>query len=63
MPDDLTASGSALTIEIRVSGAEFAGFNRRPAITGVHPKIFAAGCPSKHRVNKYSPQVSNGKGE
>jgi hypothetical protein len=36
---DLTASGSALTIEIRVPGAELAAVDGRPAIVRVHPKI------------------------
>ena len=55
-PDDLTASGSALTIEIRVPGAELAAVNGQPAIVRVYHHIFVAGC-------KYSPYPSHGKGE
>jgi hypothetical protein len=36
-PRDLTASGSALTIEMRVPGAEFAVVDGRPAIVVIHP--------------------------
>jgi hypothetical protein len=38
-PRDLTASGSALTIEIRFPNAELAAGDWRPAIVRVHPKI------------------------
>jgi hypothetical protein len=36
-PRDLTASGSPLTIEMRVPGAEFAVVDGRPTIVVVHP--------------------------
>src|SRR6267154_443474 len=53
---DLTASGSTLTIEIRLPSEELAAVDRRPAIVRVHSNIFVAG-------SKCSPHSSHGKGE